>query len=133
MTICLAMTAIGSPVAVAASVPTESVRLAAAGKAVDAVQPDTEVRVRASERGTVPRDQRPATLEILGGYAVRGQTQARVLKKCDSDRCEVDPAIRTAATWTYQAFLVGRGGMELARSRIVKVDWVGPRPSASAP
>ena len=109
------------------------VRLSAGGKAVDVVPEGTQVRVVATETGTIPADQRPATLEILGGYEVRGQTEAQALRKCSRMRCEIDPAIRTQTTWTYQAFLVGKGGMVLAQSRLVKVEWIKHRPRASAP
>jgi len=27
-------------------------------------------------------------------------------------------------TWTYQAFLIGHDGVELAQSKMVKVEWV---------
>jgi hypothetical protein len=105
--------------------PTLAVKLWASGKSLDVVHTGTEVHVRAHEIGTVPKAERPATLEILGGYAVHGQTQAHVLRKCTAARrCEVDPAIRTAVTWTYQAFLIGHDGVELAQSKMVKVEWV---------
>ncbi len=92
---------------------------------LDVVHTGTEVHVRAHVTGSVPNAQRPATLEILGGYAVHGQTQAHVLKKCTAEmRCEIDPAIRTVVTWTYQAFLIGHDGVELAQSKMVKVEWV---------
>jgi hypothetical protein len=113
------------------SAPT--VKLRASGKTLDIVRVGTQVHVRASELGTVPTTARPATLEILGGYAVRGQTQARVLKKCVGTRCEIDPTIRTPVTWTYQAFLIGHDGVELAKSKMVKVQWVRRGSTATGP
>src|SRR5215472_4102865 len=110
-----------------------SVKLRASGKVLDTVRVGTQVHVRAWQLGTVPEAKRPATLEILGGYAVRGQTEARVLKKCDGTRCEIDPAIRTPVTWTYQAFLIGHDGVELAKSKMVKVQWVRRDSTATAP
>ncbi len=97
------------------------------------VREGTEVRVIATETGAAPAGQRPAVLEILGGYQYRGQTQARVLKRCRAARCEIDPALRTPRTWTYQAFYVGRTGTVLAKSRIVKVEWVKRGSTASGP
>jgi hypothetical protein len=119
----------GESLAASAPVPTQTpglaVKLWASGKQLDIVHTGTEVHVRAHTTGSVPRSKRPATLEILGGYEVHGQTQAHVLKKCTAEpRCEIDPAIRTPVTWTYQAFLIGHDGVELAQSKMVKVEWV---------
>jgi hypothetical protein len=109
-----------------------AVKLQAGGKGLDVVSEGTEVKIVATVTGTVPRDQRPATIELLGGYAVRGQTQAHALRRCSQMRCEIDPTIRTETTWTYQAFLLGKGGMLLAKSRIVKVEWIRQGPRAIA-
>jgi len=131
-----ALTALGWPAAAeiaAASSPAETVKLTAGGKSLDVVRDGTEVRVIATERGAVPAGQRPAVLQILGGYQVKGQTQAHLLRQCHGTRCEIDPALRTPTTWTYQAFLIGKSGMALAQSRIVKVEWVKRGPTASGP
>jgi hypothetical protein len=127
----------GESLAASAPVPTStpnlSVKLWASGKSLAIIATGTEVHVRARVTGTVPRAKRPATLEILGGYAWHGQTQAHVLRKCTSSRCGIDPAIRTVATWTYQAFLIGHDGVELAQSKMVKVKWVRRSSPASEP
>jgi hypothetical protein len=131
-----ALTALGWPTAAAtagASSPADTVELAAAGKSLDVVKDGTEVRVIATEKGTIPLGQRPALLQILGGYQVKGQTQANVLRKCSGKRCEIDPAIRTPTTWTYRAFLVGKSGTVLAESRIVKVEWIRRGSTATEP
>jgi hypothetical protein len=47
-------------------------------------------------------------------------------------RCEIDPALRTPATWTYRAFYVGNTGTVLDKSRLVNVERV-KRSTASAP
>ena len=117
--------------AAAAGTTAPAVKLQAGGKGLDVVSEGTEVKIVATVTGTVPRDQRPATIELLGGYAVRGQTQAHALRRCTQMRCEIDPAIRTQTTWTYQAFLLGKGGMLIAKSRIVKVEWVKQAPRAT--
>jgi hypothetical protein len=109
------------------STPAETVKLTASGKTLDTVKDGTEVRVVAVERGSVPRSERPAVLELFGGYEYQGMTNARVLRRCTRMRCEVDPALRTQTTWSYQAFLVSSGGMVLAKSRIVKVKWLTQR------
>jgi hypothetical protein len=118
----------GESFAASAPVPTATpgvkIKLWASGKAFALVRTGTEVHVRAIQSGVLPKADRPATLEILGGYAVRGQTQAHVLKKCKATRCGIDPAIRIPATWTYQAFLIGRNGVVLGQSKMVKVKWV---------
>lgn len=125
-----ALIALGSFAArtAAAGTTAPALKLKADGTALDVVQEGTEVRVVATETGTVPKAQRPATIEILGGYAVKGQTQAHALRRCIRLRCEIDPAIRTETTWTYQAFLLGKGGALLAKSRMVKVEWVKQAP-----
>jgi hypothetical protein len=126
-----ALIALGSAVVArtaAAGTTAPAVKLNADGKAIDVVQEGTEVKVVAAETGTVPTGQRPTTIEILGGYAVKGQTQAHALRRCIRLRCEIDPAIRTVTTWTYQAFLLGKGGTLLAKSRMVKVEWVKQAP-----
>jgi hypothetical protein len=125
--------AASAPAPTPAPAPAPVVKLRASGKTLDIVRPGTEVHVRATEAGEVPKSERPATLEILGGYAVHGQTQAHVLKKCSGTRCEVDPAIRTVVTWTYQAFLIGHDGVEIAKSKIVKVEWVRRGSPATEP
>ncbi|HEY1590606.1 MAG TPA: hypothetical protein VGF81_02355 [Solirubrobacteraceae bacterium] len=127
----MASASFGAPAPPASSAPV--VKLRASGKTLEIVSVGTQVHVRAVESGTVPAAEQPAKLEILGGYAVHGQTQAHLLKKCDGTRCEIDPSIRTAVTWTYQAFVFGHDGVELAKSKMVKVRWVRRGSAAIAP
>jgi hypothetical protein len=130
------LVAFGSTVAAgiaSASTPVEAVKLTASGKLSDTVREGTEVRVVAVESGSVPASERPAALELFGGYQYQGMTNARVLRRCTKMRCEVDPALRTQTTWRYQAFLVDSKGTVLAKSRIVKVEWLKQRRRASGP
>jgi hypothetical protein len=125
--------AASAPAPVPTATPGVKINLWASGKTLAVVRTGTEVHIRASEIGAIPKADRPATLQILGGYEYRGQTQAHVLKKCKSARCGIDPTIRTPATWTYQAFLIGKGGVALAQSKMVKVKWVRREAPATEP